>query len=219
MMSYEQFISAYEAGPSDAAMWSILAISIVLAWGTGHFTSKGLRTGGKFRRWFGASLSGFLAFILALGLSYGLAQAIARKPLTDANPEYAARYLEQLRQEGDARVAAAEADHRATSHDPVDGCAELYDLRPGQYGTTRGLNGGDADAVSPRYPNGERMFPGRRVWIVALAAPGGHVMLTPSGSLTRESDEPLAYCMIEYDERWRQWRDVSDPAGYRLNQQ
>lgn len=218
-MSYEQFISAYEAAPGDAAMWPILAISIVLAWAAGHFTSKGLKNRSKFSRWFGATLCGVLVFVFASSLSFGLAQALTRKPLTEANPEYAARYLEQLRQEGDARVVAAQADRRATSHDPVDGCAELYDLRPGQYGTTRGLNGGDADAVSPRYPNGESMFPGRRVWVVALAAPGGHVMLTPSGSVTRESDEPLAYCMIEYDERWRQWRDVSDPAGYRLNQQ
>lgn len=207
-MSYEQFISAYEAAPGNAAMWSILAISIALAWVTSHFTSKGMRNSGKVRRWFGATLSGFLVFILAIGLLFGLAQALARKPLIDENPEYAARYLEQLRQEGDARVAAVEADRRATSHDPVDGCAELYDLRPGQYGTTRGLNGGDADTVSPRYPNGESMFPGRRVWAVVLARPGGHVVLSSSGSVAPNSDEPVAYCMIEYDERWRQWRSV-----------
>lgn len=207
-MSYEQFVSAYDAAPGDAAMWGILGVAILLGWTTSHLTSKGLKNRSKFGRWFGATLSGFLVFILAIGLSFGLAQAMARKPLTEAHPEYAARYLEQLRQEGDARVAAAEADRRATSHDPVDGCAQLSDLRPGQYGTRRGLNGGDADAVSPRYPNGESMFPGRHVWAVALARPGGHVMLNSSGTLASGSDEPVAYCMIEYDERWRQWRDV-----------
>ncbi len=218
-MSYEQFISAYEAGPDASTGLLALGVAVVLGFITAHLTSKALRTGGKFRRWFVATSSGILVFVVAGAVLFGLVQTLARQPLVQENPEYAERYLEQLRQQGDARVAAAEADRRVTSHDPVDGCAELYDLRPGQYGTTRGLNGGDADAVSPRYPNGESMFPGRRVWVVALAAPGGHVMLTPSGSVTRESDEPLAYCMIEYDERWRQWRDVSDPAGYRLNQQ
>ena len=99
----------------------------------------------------------------------------------------------------------------------VRSCAELHNLRPGEYGTTRGLNGGEADATIPRYPNGDHLFPGRRVMAVALARPGDNVMLNSSGIVTRSSDEPIAYCLIEYDERWRQWRDVSDPAGYRLN--
>ena len=103
--------------------------------------------------------------------------------------------------------------------DAVRACAELNNLRPGEYGTTRGLSGGEADATRPKYPNGDHMFPDRKVWVVVLASPGGNVMLNSSGSVTRGSDEPLAYCMIEYDERWRTWRDVSDPAGYRLNRQ
>lgn len=101
----------------------------------------------------------------------------------------------------------------------VRACAQVYNLRPGQYGTTRGLNGGEADAVMPRYPNGDRMFPDRKVWAVILARPGGNVMLNSSGTVASGSDEPVAYCMVEYDERWGQWRDVSDPAGYRLNRQ
>lgn len=99
----------------------------------------------------------------------------------------------------------------------VRACAELSGLRPGEYGTSRRLDGGEADAATPRYPNGDQMFPGRKVMAVVLARPGGNVMLNSSGSIARGSDEPVAYCMIEYDERWQVWRDVSDPAGYRLN--
>ena len=64
-MSYEQFISAYEAGPDAMTGLLALGVSVVLGFITAHLTSKALRNGGKFRRWFAATSSGFLAFVVA----------------------------------------------------------------------------------------------------------------------------------------------------------
>lgn len=177
LMTYEQFISAYDAAPGDTVLLLATGVSVVVGFITGHLTSKAMRTGGNFRRWVGATGSGFFAFLFAVMLSFSLPQTLERQRLAEEHPEYAERYLERLRQEGDARVAAAEADRRATSRDPaVEACADTYRYNtnstdPDEWERTHDVGAGRKRATM-RLDGSPALHEGQQIYTVVIPRNG-----------------------------------------------
>lgn len=186
LMTYEQFISAYDAAPGATSGLLAIGVSIAIGLITGHLTRKALRNSGGFRRWFGAIGSGLIAFVFAVSLLFLLAQTLDRGPLVQEHPEYAERYLERLREEGNARVAAVEADRRATSRDPaVEACADTYRYNtnsadPDEWERTHDVGAGRKRATM-RLDGSPALHEGQQVYTVVIPRNGETVRFDRNG--------------------------------------
>lgn len=208
-MTYDQFVSAYEAIPSAATGLLAIGVSAVLGFIAGHFTSKALRNGGKFRRWFVATSTGFMAFVACAALLFAFVQTIERGPLVEEHPEYAERYLELRRQEGDARVAAAEANSNSRSRDPaVEACADTYRFNtnsadPDAWERTYDVSAGRKRATR-RFDGSPVLHDGQQVFTVVIPRNGESVSFESNG-MYRDG----AGCQMFQDPDTGAWRSHS----------
>lgn len=202
-MTYEQWLEAFNEAPGGAAVLAVLGVSLILAWVTGHFTSKAIRNGGKFRRLFVAVGSGFLIFMTISGLGFGLAQTLARAPLIEDHPDYADRQ----RQEGEAQAAARETGERRTrSSDPaVQACADIYRFNtnsadPDEWARSHDIRAGRKRAVR-RYDGSALLHEGQQVYNVVIPRNGDSVSFDRNG-MSRDGSS----CQLFLDPETGAWR-------------